>query len=289
MSISEFPNAYLAPLPDVMLEPLVRDALREDLGRAGDITSAAVIAPHARSCLRLTARQAGVLAGIDLARLAFTLYDPQLRWQPALSDGAQLVPGSLIATIEGPARAILAAERTALNFLGHLCGVASATAQVAEAIAHTPARVTCTRKTLPGLRALQKYAVRVGGGCNHRFGLDDAMLIKDNHIAIAGGLEQAVTRARAHAGHMVQIEVEVDTLEQLQQALALQVPIVLLDNMDVATLQQAVALNGGRAVLEASGRIQIDNAAAIAETGVDLLAVGWLTHSARTLDVGLDA
>jgi nicotinate-nucleotide pyrophosphorylase (carboxylating) len=278
-----------SPLPRVMLEPLVRATLLEDLGRAGDITSDAVVPAEARSRLQLAARQPGVLAGLELARLAFELIDPSIVWKARLQDGARLVPGDVIATLEGPARAILTAERTALNLLGHLSGVASATARIADAIAHTKARVTCTRKTMPGLRAVQKYAVRVGGGSNHRFGLDDAVLIKDNHIAIAGSLQTAVTRARAAVGHMVQIEVEVDTLAQLREALELQVPIVLLDNMDLPTLREAVAMTAGRAVLEASGRVTQETAPGIAETGVDQIAIGWITHSAAVLDIGLDA
>ncbi len=277
-----------APLPRVMLEPLVRAALLEDLGRAGDITSQAVVPAEAHSRLQLAARQSGVLAGLELARLAFELIDPGIVWEARLQDGARLAPGDVIATLSGPARAMLTAERTALNFLGHLSGVASATARIADAIGHTKARVTCTRKTMPGLRAVQKYAVRVGGGSNHRFGLDDAVLIKDNHVAIAGGLRNAVTRARAAIGHMVQIEVEVDTLAQLQEALELQVPIVLLDNMDLQTLREAVAMTAGRAVLEASGRVTQETAPGIAETGVDQIAVGWITHSAAVLDIGLD-
>lgn len=277
-----------APLPRVMLEPLVRAALLEDLGRAGDITSQAVVPAEAHSRLQLAARQSGVLAGLELARLAFELVDPRIVWEARLQDGARLAPGDVIATLSGPARAMLTAERTALNFLGHLSGVASATARIADAIGHTKARVTCTRKTMPGLRAVQKYAVRVGGGSNHRFGLDDAVLIKDNHVAIAGGLRNAVTRARAAVGHMVQIEVEVDTLAQLQEALALQVPIVLLDNMDLPMLREAVAMTAGRAVLEASGRVTQETAPGIAETGVDQIAIGWITHSAAVLDIGLD-
>lgn len=277
------------PLPSLMTEPIVRAALLEDLGRAGDITSQAVVPAAARSRLALVARQGGVLAGLELARMAFTLVDPEIRWSARLRDGARLAPGSEIATLEGSARSILTAERTALNLLTHLSGVASATARIAEAIAHTRARVTCTRKTLPGLRALQKYAVRVGGGSNHRFGLDDALLIKDNHVALAGGLAIAIERARAAAGHMVQMEVEVDTLAQLREALALRVPIVLLDNMDVATLRAAVELTAGRAVLEASGGVTEQSAPAIAATGVDLLSVGSITHSVVALDIGLDA
>lgn len=279
----------IPPLPALMLEPLVRTALLEDLGRSGDLTSNAIIAPHATATLQLRARQNGVLAGLELARLAFVLMDPAIEFTAHLADGARLQPGGSIAQVQGPARTILAAERTALNLLGHLSGIASASAQIADAIAATSARVTCTRKTLPGLRALQKYAVRVGGGQNHRFGLDDAILIKDNHIAIAGDLRTAVERARAAAGHMVQIEVEVDTLAQLQQALELHVPIVLLDNMDIPTLREAVTLVDGRAITEASGRVTAATAPAIAATGVNLIAVGWITHSAPVLDIGLDA
>ncbi|AKQ61770.1 carboxylating nicotinate-nucleotide diphosphorylase [Bordetella hinzii] len=283
-------TARLIPnLPQVMLEPLVRAALLEDLGRAGDITSDAIVPAEARGQTRLVARQPGVLAGLELARLAFRLIDPEIRFQALLADGARLEPGSEIARIEGPARGMLTAERTALNFLGHLSGVATATASIADAIAHTRCKVTCTRKTMPGLRAVQKYAVRVGGGSNHRHGLDDAVLIKDNHVAFAGGVAQALARARAAVGHMVKIELEVDTLEQLDEALAAGVDVVLLDNMDHDTLREAVRRVDGRAVTEASGRITPETAPAIAATGVDLMAVGWLTHSARVLDIGLDS
>ena len=277
------------PLPDVMLEPLVRMALQEDLGRAGDLTTDTIVPQDATATLRLVAREAGVLAGLDLARLAFGLMDARTQFERVLADGSALTPGAEIARIHGPARAILSGERVALNYLCHLSGVASATAGIARAIAHTPARITCTRKTVPGLRALQKYAVRVGGGSNHRFGLDDAVLIKDNHIAIAGDVQTAVTRARAGVGHMVKIELEVDTLAQLEVALALGVDVVLLDNMSLDELRQAVAMCRGRAITEASGRITPDTAAAVAETGVDQIAVGWVTHSARVLDIGLDA
>ncbi|MFU1982424.1 carboxylating nicotinate-nucleotide diphosphorylase [Bordetella hinzii] len=283
-------TARLIPnLPQVMLEPLVRASLLEDLGRAGDITSDAIVPAEARGQTRLVARQPGVLAGLELARLAFRLIDPEIRFQALLADGARLEPGSEIARIEGPARGMLTAERTALNFLGHLSGVATATASIADAIAHTRCKVTCTRKTMPGLRAVQKYAVRVGGGSNHRHGLDDAVLIKDNHVAFAGGVAQALARARAAVGHMVKIELEVDTLEQLDEALAAGVDVVLLDNMDHDTLREAVRRVDGRAVTEASGRITPETAPAIAATGVDLMAVGWLTHSARVLDIGLDS
>jgi nicotinate-nucleotide pyrophosphorylase (carboxylating) len=276
------------PLPDLMLEPLVRSALLEDLGRAGDLTTDAIVPADAQAELRLVARQEGVLAGLDMARLAFRALDAQSRFEPVLRDGSELAPGQEIARIHGSARAILTAERVALNYLCHLSGVATATASIARAIADTGARVTCTRKTMPGLRALQKYAVRVGGGSNHRFGLDDAVLIKDNHIALAGGVAEALARARAGVGHMVQIQLEVDTLEQLEVALSLGVEVVLLDNMDLDTLRTAVSMARGRAVTEASGRISPETARAVAETGVDQIAVGWITHSARVLDLGLD-
>ncbi|MDM9560407.1 carboxylating nicotinate-nucleotide diphosphorylase [Bordetella petrii] len=279
----------VASLPAVMLEPLVRAALLEDLGRAGDITTDAIVPADAQARTRLVARQEGVLAGLDLARLAFRLMDAGIDFQPLLADGARLRPGSEIAVISGPARGMLTAERTALNFLGHLSGVATATASIADAIRPHGAKVTCTRKTLPGLRALQKYAVRVGGGSNHRYGLDDAVLIKDNHVAVAGGVRQAVQRARAAVGHMVKIELEVDTLAQLDEALEIGVDVVLLDNMDVASLREAVRRVDGRAVTEASGRITPESAPGVAATGVDLIAVGWLTHSARVLDIGLDS
>ena len=276
------------PLPDLMLEPLVRSALLEDLGRAGDLTTDAIVPADAQAALRLVARQEGVLAGLDMARLAFRALDAQSRFEPVLRDGSELAPGQEIARIHGSARAILTAERVALNYLCHLSGVATATASIARAIADTGARVTCTRKTMPGLRALQKYAVRVGGGSNHRFGLGDAVLIKDNHIALAGGVAEALARARAGVGHMVQIQLEVDTLEQLEVALSLGVEVVLLDNMDLDTLRTAVSMARGRAVTEASGRITPETARAVAETGVDQIAVGWITHSARVLDIGLD-
>ncbi len=276
------------PLPDLMLEPLVRSALLEDLGRAGDLTTDAIVPADAQAELRLVARQEGVLAGLDMARLAFRALDAQSRFEPVLRDGSELAPGQEIARIHGSARAILTAERVALNYLCHLSGVATATASIARAIADTGARVTCTRKTMPGLRALQKYAVRVGGGSNHRFGLDDAVLIKDNHIALAGGVAEALARARAGVGHMVQIQLEVDTLEQLEVALSLGVEVVLLDNMDLDTLRTAVSMARGRAVTEASGRITPETARAVAVTGVDQIAVGWITHSARVLDIGLD-
>ena len=289
MSINQTAALPVPPLPDVLLEPLVRMALLEDLGRAGDLTTDTIVPADAQDSLRLVARQGGVLAGVDLARLAFHLLDSSLVFEPLCGDGTVLAPGMEIARIRGKSRAILTAERTALNYLCHLSGVASATYSIAQAIQPYGTRVTCTRKTMPGLRALQKYAVRVGGGSNHRFGLDDAVLIKDNHIALAGDVATAVGRARAGVGHMVKIELEVDTLAQLDAALQLGVDVVLLDNMDLETLRTAVAMCRGKAVTEASGRITPETAPQVAATGVDQIAVGWLTHSAKVLDIGLDA
>ncbi len=276
------------PLPAVMVEPLVRAALLEDLGLAGDITTDAIVPATARTETALVARQNGIVAGLDFAVAAFRLIDPAIDCMVERPDGARLMPGDLIAVVRGPARGILTAERTALNFLCHLSGVASATRGIVDAIQGHRAQVVCTRKTMPGLRAAQKYAVRVGGGANHRFGLADAVLIKDNHVAIAGGIRPAVERARAGVGHMVKIELEVDTLAQLEEALALRVDAVLLDNMGPDMLRQAVGMVDGRMITEASGRIRPDTAPAIAASGVDLLSVGWLTHSAAVLDIGLD-
>ena len=276
------------PLPRIMVEPVVRAALLEDLGRAGDLTTDAIVPADARAQTVLAARQPGVLAGLDFASMAFQLIDPAISISVHRTDGARLASGDRIATIEGPARGILTAERTALNFLCHLSGVATATRGIVDAIANTRAQVCCTRKTMPGLRAAQKYAVRVGGGSNHRFGLDDAVLIKDNHVAVAGGIRPAIEGARRGVGHLVKIEVEVDTLAQLEDALAAGADAVLLDNMQPETLRRAVAMVDGRAITEASGRIRPDTALAIAVTGVDLLSVGWLTHSATVLDIGLD-
>ena len=276
------------PLPTLMLEPVVRAALIEDLGRAGDVTTDAIVPAEAHAATALVARQPGIVAGLDLARLAFRLVDPAIDMTIERGDGSRLSPGEVIATIAGPARGILTGERVALNFLCHLSGVASATAGIADAIRPYKTRVTCTRKTMPGLRALQKYAVRVGGGSNHRFGLDDAVLIKDNHVAVAGGIRPAIERARATVGHLIKIEVEVDTLAQLEEALSIGVDAVLLDNMNPDMLRRAAAMVDRRAITEASGRINPQTAPAIAAAGVDLISVGWLTHSAPVLDIGLD-
>ena len=278
----------LTPLPQIMFEPLVRMALLEDLGRAGDLTTDIIVPPEQRATMALAARQPGVVAGLDIAALAFRLIDPSAEIALSHPDGSRVKAGDVIATIHGTARAVLTAERTALNFLCHLSGVATATATLVEAVRGQRARIVCTRKTTPGLRALEKYAVRAGGGANHRFGLDDAVLIKDNHIAIAGGIRTAVERARKGAGHMVKIEVEVDSLDQLDTALELGVDAVLLDNMSVEDLAKAVSMIDGRAIAEASGRITPASAPSVAATGVDLISVGWLTHSAPILDIGLD-
>ena len=267
----------LPPLHPLLIEPLVRAALVEDLGRAGDITTDAVVPADAEAEARFVARQGGVVAGLDLAALAFRLVDPRLDFRMLKGDGSAVEPGRMVAIVTGPARGILTAERTALNFVSRMSGIASATAAITAAIAGHKARIVCTRKTTPGLRAIEKYAV-----------LDDAVLIKDNHIAIAGGVRPALERARAAIGHLVKIEIEVDTLRQLDELLAVDADAVLLDNMDVATLAEAVEMVGGRMITEASGRVDVKSAPAIAGTGVDLISVGWLTHSAPILDIGLD-
>ncbi|NHF73484.1 carboxylating nicotinate-nucleotide diphosphorylase [Paracoccus sp. 12-3] len=278
----------MAPLPRLMIGPVIRAALAEDLGLAGDLTSMTVVPADHRSIVTAQTRQHGVIAGLDAAELAFALVDPACVFTPHVRDGDRVAPGDRIATIEGPSRSLLTAERTALNILCHLSGIASVTARIADAISGTRARVACTRKTTPGLRALEKYAVRAGGGVNHRFSLADAVLIKDNHVAITGSIREAITRARAGVGHMVKIEVEVDNLDQLREAMATGVDVVLLDNMSPETLHEAVTIVAGRAVTEASGNITPETAARIAASGVDLISVGWITHSAPVLDIGLD-
>ena len=278
----------IRPPSPLLVEPQVRAALVEDLGRAGDITSDLTIAPDAKGIVRLMARKQGVLAGLNAAEIAFRLIDPSLSIDIAIDDGGRLEPGDRIASISGSLRAILTAERVALNFAGHLSGVATATAALVDAVAGTKARIVCTRKTTPGLRVLEKYAVRCGGGFNHRFGLDDAVLIKDNHIAAAGGIAAVLERVRTGLGHMTKVEIEVDTLAQLEEALALGADTILLDNMSNEDLRRAVALTKGRAMLEASGNVTAANVRAIAETGVDTISSGAITHSATSLDLGLD-
>ena len=272
----------------LLIEPIVRAALLEDLGRAGDITTDAVVPEDAKVEAVIAARQPGVLGGIEAALLAFELCDPTLRFERLCPDGTRLERGQRVAVISGRARPVLAAERTALNLLCRISGVASATRVLADAIAGHKAKIVCTRKTTPGLRTLEKYAVRLGGGANHRFGLDDAMLIKDNHVALAGGVVPALRRAKAAAGHLVKIELEVDTLDQLAEALEEGVDAVLLDNMGPDLLRRAVAMVAGRALTEASGRITVETAPAIAAAGVDMISSGWITHSAPILDLGLD-
>jgi nicotinate-nucleotide pyrophosphorylase (carboxylating) len=279
---------HLPPLWPLLYEEAVRRALAEDLGRAGDLTTDAIVPANRLAEARLVARAAGRIAGVEPALAAFRLLDPSVEAGVALADGSDAAAGATIATVRGPARAILAAERTALNFLGHLSGIATATRDLVAAVAGHRARIVCTRKTTPGLRALEKHAVRAGGGANHRFGLDDAVLIKDNHVALAGGVVPAVERARAASGHLVKIEVEVDTLDQLDEALAAGADAVLLDNMPLDVLRQAVERARGRAITEASGGITAGTAAAVAATGVDLISVGWLTHSAPALNVALE-
>lgn len=280
--------ATLAPLQPLLYEDLVRAALREDLGRAGDLTSDAIIPDDLRATARLVARKEGRIAGLDVFAAAFRLLDGRLDVRLRHRDGLDAAAGTVLAEVRGPARSMLSAERVALNFLGRMCGIAGAARDMAAAAAPFGARIVCTRKTTPLLRALEKYAVRAGGAQNHRFGLDDAILIKDNHRHVAGGVAPAVARARAYAGHLVRIEVEVETLDQVEEALALGVDVLLLDNMDLDTLRRAAALAKGRALTEASGGIRPDTVATVAATGVDLISAGWLTHSAPVLDVALD-
>ncbi|MBV8776112.1 MAG: carboxylating nicotinate-nucleotide diphosphorylase [Alphaproteobacteria bacterium] len=272
----------------LLIEPIVRAALAEDLGRAGDVTTDAVVAADARIDAAIVPRQPGVLAGLDAALMAFELLDPALRIERLCADGARLERGQTVARISGAARPVLTAERTALNLLCRLSGVASATRALADAIEGHRAKIVCTRKTTPGLRILEKEAVRLGGGANHRFGLDDAMLIKDNHVAMAGGVVPALRRAKMAAGHLVKIQIEVDTLAQLEEVLTEGADAVLLDNMDPPTLRRAVEMVAGRAIIEASGGVTRETAPAIAATGVDLISSGGITHSAPALDLGLD-
>lgn len=278
-----------APLPDLLLEPLVRAALIEDLGPNGDVTTRAVIPASTRYRARLNAREAGVVSGMQLAALAFRLVDPSLAITLHRSDGSPCACGDVLMEIEGAAASILSAERIALNFAGRLSGIATLTAAFVAQAAGTSTRITCTRKTTPGLRMVEKAAVLHGGGFNHRFGLSDAILIKDNHIAAAGGIAAVLKAARASVSHMMKVEIEVDTLAQLAEVLAVGgADVVLLDNMDTPTLRQAVGMVAGRLVTEASGNMALPRIAEVAATGVDYISSGALTHSARTLDLGLD-
>lgn len=277
------------PLPDLLLKPYVQEALQEDLGRRGDITSYAIIGDDKTAILHIISREKGIIAGIDLARLSFQTINSDISFIPKVKDGEVIHPGMVLAEVKGHARSLLTAERTALNFMTHLSGIATQVANIKMMINDLPTEITCTRKTLPRLRVLQKYAVRVGGGRNHRMGLDDAILIKDNHIAIAGGnITEAIQRAKEFAGHLIPIEVEVDTIDQLKLALNAGVNLVLLDNMTPEQLKEAVSLCRGKCQTEASGGISPETVKEVAATGVDFIAMGWLTHSVKSLDIGLD-
>ena len=281
-----YPDAFLSPLA---IDEAVTRALDEDLGRAGDITSIATVPETTSARAVMVARQGGVIAGLPLAVAVFQKLSPGIHLQAHVRDGASVAASVHLLTISGPARAVLSGERTGLNFVGRLSGIATLTSNYVRQAAGTKLRICCTRKTTPGLRALEKYAVRCGGGFNHRFGLDDAILIKDNHIAVAGGIRCVLERARAQAGHLVKIEIEVDTLAQLREVLDTGLAdAVLLDNMDPATLSEAVRMVQGRVVLEASGGVALDAIGGIAATGVDYVSSGALTHSASNFDVALD-
>jgi nicotinate-nucleotide pyrophosphorylase (carboxylating) len=278
----------LPTLPALLFEGIVQRALEEDLGLAGDRTSQSVVPADRLACVQFTARQDGCIAGMDVVKTTLRLVDPDLVFDISHHDGSWVKSGDIIAQVQGNAGSIVTAERVCLNFLGHLSGIATATGALVGAVKETKTRICCTRKTTPGLRLLEKYAVLAGGGVNHRFGLGDGILIKDNHIAMAGGVESALKAAQESAGHMVSIEIEVDNLDQLETALAAGARIVLLDNMPAKVLAQAVEINQSRALLEASGNITLDTAAEIAATGVDFISCGWITHSAPCLDIGLD-
>ncbi len=270
-----------------MAEDAVARALAEDIGR-GDLTTDSLIPEDQIGGARLLARETGIVAGLDLARLAFLSLDPDMAFGAEAADGDKVVKGAVLAHIEGRARALLSAERVALNFMTHLSGIASLTGRYVDAVAGTRARIADTRKTLPGLRVLEKYAVRMGGGMNHRFGLDDAAMIKDNHIVAAGGIAAAVGQVRAATGHMVRICCEVDRIDQIEEAIAAGADVLLLDNMTPAQLTEAVTLIAGRAIAEASGKVSLETVAGIAASGVDVISVGKLTHSAPALDIALD-
>ena len=283
------PTSLIAGPPDLLIEPIVRAALAEDLGRAGDVTAAACIPEGARMAAVFVARKEGRIAGLDCARIAMRLMDEDCAFERLVSDGQDAAAGQVIARVEGDARAVLAAERVALNLVQRLSGVATATRAFVRAVEGTQVHIVDTRKTTPGLRVLEKHAVRCGGGVNHRFGLDDAILIKDNHIAVCGGVARALERARAEAGWLTPIEIEVDSLEQFAETRAYEPDVVMLDNFSLDDLREAVVLNNYVSKLEASGGVTLETVRAIAETGVDAISVGALTHSAPALDVALDA
>ncbi|MDH3190732.1 MAG: carboxylating nicotinate-nucleotide diphosphorylase [Acidimicrobiia bacterium] len=271
-----------------LYEGVVALALEEDLGTAGDLTSEATIDPAATAVAHFRTRRPGVIAGLGVAGYVFSVVDDSIRFDARVEDGARVDRDTVIAVVEGSARSILSAERTALNFLTRMSGVATQTALLVDAVEGTSARIADTRKTMPGLRALDKYSVRMGGGMNHRFGLHDAVMIKDNHIASVGSITKAVDAARARVGHTVTVEVEVENLRQLEEVLGTDTDIVLLDNMSPMDLAEAVRMVDGAMTTEASGGITLDNAREFAETGVDVISVGWITHSAPQLDIGLD-
>ncbi|MEM1379070.1 MAG: carboxylating nicotinate-nucleotide diphosphorylase [Pseudomonadota bacterium] len=277
-----------SPLPDSLLTPPLLNALAEDIGQGGDLTSLSTIDPHKDGIATLNARENGIVAGISAARLTFSLVDPACNVTCHVQDGDPIEPGTTLLTATGPAQGLLTAERTALNILSHLSGVATLTSAYVGKVHGTKARIAGTRKTLPGLRVLQKHAIRAGGGMTHRMSLSDAVMIKDNHIVAAGSIEAAITNARAFAGHTVKIEVEVDTLAQLDEALRAKPDIVLLDNMSTDDLSEAVRRASGQTILEASGGVTLDSVQAIAATGVDIISVGALTHSARSIDIGME-
>ena len=272
----------------LLLEPILRSALLEDIGHGADLTTDSIVPPERRASARIVARKPGTIAGIDAAKLAFSLLDPSAEFEVKIDDADSVLAGETVLLVWCSARALLTGERTALNLLNHLSGVATATRTLVDLVRSYPAEIICTRKTTPGLRVFEKYAVRCGGGSNHRFGLDDAVLIKDNHLALAGSIEAAVRACRANAGHLVKIEVEVDTLSQLREALETPIDAVLLDNMTPDELREAVELVDGRVLTEASGTVTAEKIVAIAASGVDLISSGWITHSAPALDLGLD-
>ncbi|MEW5685401.1 MAG: carboxylating nicotinate-nucleotide diphosphorylase [Pseudomonadota bacterium] len=279
----------IEPLPDLLVTPVIRASLAEDLGRAGDITARACVPADTTFTADFVCRRGGMVAGLSVVRLTLAELDPAATVEELAQDGQAVPAGTTLARVTGNARAILSAERTALNLLGRLCGVATLTQDFVDAVAGSRAKITDTRKTTPGLRALEKYAVRCGGGVNHRFGLDDAILIKDNHVAACGSVGEAIRRAKAYAGHLVKVEVEVDSLLQLREAIAHDPDVIMLDNFSLDDMREAVNLVGGRIVLEASGGVSLDTVRDIADTGVDIISVGALTHSARVVDIGLDA
>ena len=282
-------TSFIPPLPDIVLEPIIRLALSEDLGRAGDLTTDATIPPDTTMAVNIVGRKDGVIAGLDAASLALRMIDTSVSLDIDTPDGAAVAPGQVVARLNGSARSILTAERTMLNFMGRLSGIATLTREFVSRIEGSDAKIVCTRKTTPGHRAVEKRAVRCGGGTSHRYGLDDAIMIKDNHIAACGSITEALKRALDYAGHLRMVEIEVDTLDQLEEIIPLKPHAVLLDNMSCDNLREAVRMVDGTFTTEASGGVNLDTVAEIASTGVDFISVGALTHSALNLDLGMDA